>query len=125
MTRAQKGWVAAATAGILILAIAVVPAGARETQKGRWLKIRVYEKQATTPTVLVNLPMGVVSAAVKIFARSGAHASIDGDIEGGPHGRLKFDAKELDEILQELEAMAPGQVLEVDDDGERVSIWIE
>jgi hypothetical protein len=125
MTRAHKVWAAAALAVVVILAIAIVPAGAKEPQKGRWLKIRVYEKSATTPTVLVNLPMGVVSAAVKILARSGAHATIDGTVEVGAHGGVRLQAKELDEILQELEAMEPGQIIEVDEDGQKVSIWIE
>jgi len=129
MNRALKSVAAVALVGLLALSLAAVPAAAKDPQKGRWLKIRVYAKGSSTPTVLVNLPMSLVSAAVKILARSGAgHATIDTSIEGSTESgktKFRFKDRDLDEVLRELESMEPGQIVEVQEDDERVSIWIE
>ena len=129
MNRSLKSVAAAALAGLVILAIAVAPAAAKDSQKGRLLKIRVYEKGSSTPTVLVNLPMSFVSAAMKILARCGAaRATIDGSIDDSSEGggaKIHVKDLDLDEIIKELESMEPGQIIEVQDEGERVSIWIE
>jgi hypothetical protein len=129
MNRRFRSVAAAALAGFLVLSLGAVPAAAKDTQKGRWLKIRVYENGSSTPTVLVNLPMGFVSAAVKILARGGsAHATIDGPIEGSSEGgktKVRLRDVDLEALLGELESMAPGQIVEVQEDDERVSIWIE
>jgi hypothetical protein len=127
MNRALKGVAAAALTCLLVLSLGALPAAAKETQKGRWLKIRVYEKGSSTPTVLVNLPMGLVSAAVKILAKSEtAHAGIDGSIEGSSEGgKTKVRIKDVEALMDELESMAPGQIVEVQEDDQRVSIWIE
>ena len=73
--------------------------------------------------------MSLVSAAVKILARSGAgHATIDTSIEGSTESgktKFRFKDRDLDEVLRELESMEPGQIVEVQEDDERVSIWIE
>jgi len=129
MNRALKSVAAVALVGLLALSLAAGPAAAKEPQKGRWLKIRVYGNGSSTPTVLVNLPMSLVSVAVKVLARSGAgHATIDASTDGSTEGgKTKFRLKDrdLDEVLRELESMEPGQIVEVQEDDERVSIWIE
>jgi len=129
MNRALKSVAAVALISLLALSLGAVPAAVKDPQKGRWLKIRVYAKGSSTPTVLVNLPMSLVSAAVKILARSGAgHATIDTSIEGSTESgktKFRFKDRDLDEVLRELESMEPGQIVEVQEDDERVSIWIE
>lgn len=128
MNRTWKGMTVAALAGVLVLAFVAWPAAARDSQKGRWLKIRVYEKSQTTPTVLVNLPMGLVSAAARLMAKCKAHATIEGSIDDAPGGdkaRIRVRDLDLRALLEELESMGPGQILEVQEDDERVSIWIE
>jgi hypothetical protein len=129
MNRALNRVAATALSGLLVLSLAVVPADAKDSQKGRWLKIRVYPKGSSTPSVLVNLPMGFVSAAVKILAGCGeVHASIDGPIEGPSEGgrtKVRLKDVDIDELLRDLESMAPGQIVEAQEDDRRVAIWIE
>jgi hypothetical protein len=131
MNRPFKSVVAGALAGLLVLSVAAAPAFAREQQKGRWLKIRVYGRGSSTPTVLVNLPMTLVSAAARILARSGAaHAALTssvGESAGGGKTKVQFKDHELDveEFLREIESLEPGQILEVQDEDERVSIRVE
>jgi hypothetical protein len=125
MTGRSKTVAGTAIFGLLVLVFAVAPLAARETPKGRWLKIRVYENGSSTPNVLVNVPMGVVSAFLRIAARTETHASIDLPGEGGEKSRLRVQDLDLEEVIRELESMDPGQILEVQKDDERVSIWIE
>ncbi|HKB08170.1 MAG TPA: hypothetical protein VKF61_07835 [Candidatus Polarisedimenticolia bacterium] len=128
MNRVLMRSVALAMAAVLFLSLAATPAAARDASKGRWLKIRVYAHGSTTPTVLVNLPMSFVSAAVKVLSRSGAQATIDASLEGSPEGG-RSDPRhreiDLEALVKELESMDPGQILEVQEDDGRVSIWIE
>jgi hypothetical protein len=125
MTRKLKGVALAALAGILALSMTADPAAARDTGKGRWLKIRVYEHGATTPTVLVNLPMSLVTAAMKIAARTDATVNLDSPAEGGEKTRLRIRDFDLEALVKEIDAMEPGQIVEVQDGDDKVSIWIE
>jgi hypothetical protein len=128
MNRVLKSSVALAMAAVLLLLLAATPAAARDTPKGRWLKIRVYAHGSSTPTVLVNLPMSFVSAAVKILSKSGAQATIDASLESSPEGGRsgpRHREIDLEALVKELESMDPGQILEVQEDDGRVSIWIE
>jgi hypothetical protein len=128
MNHVLKRSVALAMAAVLLLSLAATPAVARDATKGRWLKIRVYAHGASTPTVLVNLPMSFVSAAVKVLGRNGVQATIDGSLvtspEGGSSGGRHREI-DLEALVKELESMDPGQILEVQEDDGRVSIWIE
>lgn len=111
--------------GLLVLVLAVSPLFARDSPRGRWLKIRVYENGAATPNVLVNLPMSVVTAFLRIAARTDVHASIDVSGDGGEKTRVGVKELDLEDVIRELESMDPGQILEVQKDDQRVSIWIE
>ena len=113
---------------LLLLSLFAAPARAGDAKKDRWLKIRVYASGSSTPKVLVNLPMGFVSAAVKVLARSGARVSVDSSLDPAPEGgraKLRLKEGDLADLLQQIESMDPGQIIEVQDDDERVSIWIE
>jgi hypothetical protein len=128
MNRLLMRSVALAMAAVLLLSLAATPATARDASKGRWLKIRVYAHGSTTPTVLVNLPMSFVSAAVKILSRSGAQATVDASLESSPDGGPSCPRHreiDLEALVKELESMDPGQILEVQEDDGRVAIWIE
>ena len=83
MTGRFKTVAGTALLGLLVLILAVSPLPARDSSRGRWLKIRVYENGSSTPNVLVNLPMSVVSAFLRIAARTEARAKIDVPGEGG------------------------------------------
>lgn len=124
MTRMLQRAALVVLVAILSLSLTSVPLVAKETGKGRWLKIRVYEHGATTPTVLVNLPMSLVTAALKIAARTDASVNLD-EREGGEKTRLRIKDFDLDALVRELDSMESGQILEVQDDDDKVSIWIE
>lgn len=125
MTRTLKGVALAALAGLLVLSLTAIPAAAKDTAKGRWLKIRVYEKGATTPSVLVNLPMSLVTAALRIAARTEASVSLDAPAEGGEKTRLRIKDLDLDALVKEIDTMEAGQIVEIQDGDDKVSIWIE
>jgi hypothetical protein len=125
MTGRFKTVAGTAILGLLVLIFAVAPLAARESTKGRWLKIRVYENGSTTPNVLVNVPMGVVSAFLRIAAHTEAHARIDLPGDGGEKSHVRVQDLDLEEVIRELDSMDPGQILEVQKDDQRVSIWIE
>ncbi|MEK7799640.1 MAG: hypothetical protein AAB297_07405, partial [Acidobacteriota bacterium] len=91
----------------------------------RWLKIRVYEKVATTPTVLVNLPMSLVTAVLRIAARTDASVNLDAPAEGGEKTHVRIKDFDLDAFAREIDAMEPGQIVEIQDGDDKVSIWIE
>ena len=125
MTRSLKSLALAALVGILALSLAAVPVAAKDTVKGRWLKIRVYEKGATTPTVLVNLPMSLVTAVLRIAARTDASVNLDAPAEGGEKTHVRIKDFDLDAFAREIDAMEPGQIVEIQDGDDKVSIWIE
>jgi len=131
MNRPYKSVVAGALAGLLVLSVAAAPVFAKEQQKGRWLKIRVYARGSSTPTVLVNLPVTFVSAAVRFLARTGAaHATLSSSVGESPGGgKTRFHCKDHDldveDLLREIESLERGQVVEMQEEDERVSIWIE
>lgn len=124
MTRMLQRAALVVLVAILALSLTSAPLAAKEAGKGRWLKIRVYEHGATTPTVLVNLPMSLVTAALKIAARTDASVSVDAR-EDGEKTRLRIKDFDLDALVRELDSMESGQILEVQDDDDKVSIWIE
>lgn len=121
-----------------LLAMAVSASGVMAAEKakggadtpGRWLKIRVYENDAKTPTVLVNIPFALARAALRFAAATGTlHAHLNhGEIQveaGGKTGKIQLADREFQDLMREIEALPPGQIVEVQDGEDRVSIWIE
>jgi len=125
MTPRVKTVAVVAVVAVLVLAVAAVPLFARDSSKGRWLKIRVYDDDSTTPTVLVNLPMSLVTAFVRIANRTEIKSHVDISTEGGEHGHVRLKDVDLEELIQQLDKMEPGQILEAQENGRRVSIAIE
>ncbi len=126
----QKSTCVMLAASLLALTASASPAAARdagEGRRGRMLKIRVYENDSKTPNVLVNIPMGVVSAFVKLAARSGAlEAGLkENGVQVGGKERVKINGTDLEDLWRQIEAMEPGQIVEIQDNGDRVDIRIE
>jgi hypothetical protein len=125
MTRGFMKIATLALTGLLVLTLAIAPVQAKDASRGRWLKIRVYDNGASTPTVLVNLPMSVVTAFLSLAAASDTHVKADLPCDDcGKEGSHARDV-DLQELIQVLESMGPGQIIEVQKDDQRVSIWIE
>ncbi|MCZ6695226.1 MAG: hypothetical protein O7A63_01680 [Acidobacteria bacterium] len=122
---------AAIVVGLLVLTVGVSTAPAkekREAAEGRYLKIRVYHGDSETPNVIVNLPLKAVTALVRLAVRSGV---LDGEIQiDVPHGtrgdkQLSLSGEDLEEFFDVLASMGPGEIVKIQDDDERVEIWIE
>src|SRR5262245_20760398 len=125
MTRVCMKIVALALTGLLVLTLPTAPLSAKDASQGRWLKIRVYDRGASTPSVLVNLPMGVVTAFLSLAAKS--ETRVRADLPGDGSEKMGLHSRDIDleELIRVLESMEPGQIIEVQEDDRRVSIWIE
>ncbi len=79
--------------------------------KGRWLRIRVTNLTTQAPKVNVNLPLGLVSAGLRIGQRYAPEL----------HG------VDWDGLLDEIQQGANGKLVEVEDqdDNERVEIFVD
>jgi len=86
------------------------PAGSSEALRGRWLRVRVFSMATDRPKVNFSLPMGLVSAGLRLGAQFVPGLA---DVE--------------DKIMAAAEEGMQGKILEVEDaeDGERVEIFIE
>ncbi|HBI55861.1 MAG: hypothetical protein PHT52_03105 [Eubacteriales bacterium] len=75
--------------------------------KPRWLRIRVFEGNNSADRINLRVPVEWAEKLLKFGSRF-ANAQID-----------------RDEIDQAIEAGELGQILEVDNEGDRVEIWLE
>ena len=90
--------------------IAAPPQPPIKTQ-GRWLRIRVTNLVTQAPKVNVNLPLGLVSAGLRIGQRYAPEL----------HGI------DWDNLIDEIQQGANGKLVEVEDqeDNERVEIFVD
>lgn len=79
--------------------------------KGRWLRIRVTNLTTQAPKVNVNLPLGLVSAGLRI----------------GQRYAPELRNVDWDQVLEEVQNGANGKLVEVEDqeDNERVEIFVD
>ena len=90
----------------------------------RQVSVRVYYTDSTTPNVLVNIPLRAVTTAIRIATIARAFgASIE--IGDDHHRSVHLEEVDLEAVREALLAMEPGPVLQVEEDGERVEIWID
>ncbi len=78
---------------------------------GRWLRIRVTNLTTQAPKVNVNLPLGLVSAGLRI----------------GQRYAPELNGIDWDSLLDEVQRGANGKLVEVEDqdDNERVEIFVD
>lgn len=77
---------------------------------GRWLRVRVTDVASGKVKVNVNLPLGLLNAALTIGARFAP----------------EIGALDIDEIVDAIRGGAEGRVIDVtDEDGERVEIFVD
>ena len=79
--------------------------------RGRWLRIRVTNLSTQAPKVNVNLPLGLVSAGLRI----------------GQRYAPELNGIDWDGLLLEIQNGANGKLVEVEDqeDNERVEIFVD
>lgn len=79
----------------------------------RFLRVRVFERRGSKPTVSINLPMGLAEFAFK---------SLPDDAKR----ELKEKGYDAENFWERLKELGPTEILTVEgEDGERVQIWIE
>jgi hypothetical protein len=85
------------------------PGTSPSAAKRRWMRIRVTDGTTGKHRVNVNLPLGVAHAVMKVGSR------------------FVPELKELDlnEMIMSLGDEAQGKIVEVDEDSERVEIFVE
>jgi len=99
-----------------------------EKGKARWLRVRVYDKTSEKLKVKVNIPL----ALVKIGARIGAKFDIRLPDEarrqmaekGIDPGNLT-DVKKLEAIIDNLASQGSFRLVDVEEDDEKVEVFID
>ena len=87
------------------------PPAAPLATRGRWLRIRVTNHTTQASKVNVNLPLGLVSAGLRI----------------GQRYAPELNGVDWDNLLDEIQRGANGKLVEVEDqeDNERVEIYVD
>jgi tetratricopeptide (TPR) repeat protein len=82
-------------------------------KRSGWLKIRIFDKGKSSPTVSVNLPMALAELAFK-------------SLPDDARRELRLKGYDADNFWRELQKLGPTEIIEiVGEDGERIKIWIE
>jgi hypothetical protein len=136
MTRKSRRVAFAMLAGVVLFGAVLWLRPARATahpaggshRAGGTLRVRVWERGGVAPTVSVDVPVVLVSAAIRFASASGlldrAMVSACGEHDGGGCPRIR--GKDLAAIWGQITAGAPVQVVDVDDGaGGRVQIRID
>jgi hypothetical protein len=135
MTRPRTLVAIAVLAGVVlvgaVLFLRTARAGERPTGAptiGRTLRVRVWQPGGVAPTVNVNVPVVVVSAAVRFASVTGlldravVSACGEHEAEACPH----FRGKDIAAMWGQITSGAPVKVVDVDDGaGGRVEIRID
>jgi len=105
----EEGKVSAAEGAKLLEAI---EEPAQEGGRRKFLKIRVFEGDLEKPKVKVNIPLGLIKLATHFVPKS-------------TREKMKEKEIDLDQIAQLIESGAEGKLVDVEEEGERVEIFLE
>ena len=85
-----------------------------ESQKNRFLKVKVWDKGSDRAKVNVTLPLGLVKWGLKMAPDSAKAKIAEHDVD-------------LKVVTEALEKGITGKIVEVDEDekGEHVEVWLE
>lgn len=136
MTRKSRRLAFALLAGVVLIGAVLWLRPARATAReadgprprGGTLRVRVWEPGGVAPTVSVDVPVVLISAAIKFASTTGlldrAIVSACGEHDDGRCPRIR--GKDLAAIWGQITAGAPVQVVDVDDGaGGRVQIRVD
>ena len=93
-------------------------------KKVKWMKVRVQENGETK--VNINLPISLVRALLKItgkFNMRMGKRSMDETLKG--YGININNVEDLDKILNEITGDTPYKLVDIEDEGDKVEIYIE
>ncbi|MCG2724671.1 MAG: hypothetical protein L6420_00210 [Elusimicrobia bacterium] len=86
----------------------------RNAKAGKTLKIRVYEKDSPRPKVNLNIPIGW-SKFLMPFVESKIQSKL----------KEKGVNLDMDKIKEEMDRAHIGKIVDIDDGGDKVEIYIE
>jgi len=96
--------------------------------KARWLKVRVYDKNSGKVKVKVNIPLALVKIGAKIGAKFDLKLPEEARrqmVEKGIDPGNLTDVKKLEAIIDNLAAQGPFKLVDVEEDDEKVEVFIE
>ena len=96
--------------------------------RARWLKVRVYKNGSDKPNVKVNIPLALLKMGAKIGGKLNINLPEKARREMAEKGINLSGAKdlpELEKILDGLAAEGPFKLADVEDDDERVEVFLE
>lgn len=96
--------------------------------KARWLKVRVYDKDSDKFKVKVNIPLALVKIGAKIGAKFDIKLPEEARrqmAEKGIDPGSLTDVKKLEAIIDSLAAQGPFRLVDVEEEDERVEVFIE
>lgn len=89
------------------------PPRAPASRAATWLKVRIYERGSTTPSVAVSVPFGLAELAFK-------------SLPDDARKELRREGIDGENLLQRLREMGPTEILRIEgNDGEKIQIWLE
>jgi len=128
----EQGKISAEQAEKLLAAVDSMPAcESHESHKkrSRWLKVRVYENGADKPKVNVNLPLGLMKVLLKLGAKFSDKVPAQVQAKLQEKGvNLDLDGltpEQLEEIFASLTQEGPLKLVEVDEEHEKVEVFLE
>ena len=93
-------------------------------KRARWMRVKVTEGDKTK--VNINLPISLIRALLKItgkFHMKFGDRTVEDELK--KHGVEINNIGDLDKILNEFSGDGPYKLLDVDDEGEHVEIYID
>ena len=102
--------------------------GIAKKGKAKWLKVRVYEKDSGNPRVRVNVPLALVKIGAKIGAKFSMKLPEEARREMSDKGIDLSDLKDLEKLESLIDNLAdegPFKLVDVEEDNERVEVFLE
>jgi len=96
--------------------------------KARWLKVRVYDKNSEKPKVKVNVPLALIKIGAKIGAKFNMRLPENARREMAEKGIDISDLKDLEQlekIIDSLTTEGPFKFVDVEEENEKVEVFIE
>jgi SHOCT-like domain len=110
----EEGKIGAEDAAKLMDAIEKSEGASEQARPGKTLKIKVYENDSSKPKVNLNIPIGWSKFLMPF-------------VESKIQGKLKAKGVDIDmnKIKEEMENAHIGKIIDIDDGGDKVEIYIE
>ena len=96
--------------------------------KAKWLKVRVYDKDSERTRVKVNVPLALVKIGAKIGARFSMKLPEEARLKMEEKGIDLSDLRDIEKLELLVDSLAeegPFKLVDVEEEDERVEVFIE